>query len=137
MAGDGVLGHRAGLQGPHATWLDLGALHAGRRRLRRCDGGHDGGIVCLLGVLVLFFNRWYMHDDPQAARFPWQFCGFVFAMLGVVLSDNLFLSFCCWELVGLGSYLLIGFWFESRPRAKIPSTRPTRVAGRAACSKRA
>src|SRR5262245_49561701 len=98
--------------GPHATWLDLGSFTLGVGVYVDPMGALMALIVCLLATLVLVFNAWYMHEDRLAARFPWQFCFFVFAMLGVVLSDNLFLSFCCWELVGLGSYLLIGFWFD-------------------------
>ena len=107
-----VVGAGTAVQGPHATWLDLGSFTLGIGVYVDPMGAVMALIVCLLGTLVLLFNRWYMHGDPLAARFPWQFCGFLFAMLGVVLSDNLFLSFCCWELVGLGSYLLIGFWFH-------------------------
>lgn len=99
-------------QGPHADWLDLGSFTLGVGIYVDPMGAIMAVIVCALATLVLLFNAWYMHDDGKAARFPWQFCFFVFAMLGVVLSDNLFLSFCCWELVGLGSYLLIGFWFD-------------------------
>jgi NADH:ubiquinone oxidoreductase subunit 5 (subunit L)/multisubunit Na+/H+ antiporter MnhA subunit len=98
--------------GPHATWLDLGSFTLGVGVYVDPMGAVMALIVCLLSTLVLVFNAWYMHGDRLAARYPWQFCFFVFAMLGVVLSDNLFLSFCCWELVGLGSYLLIGFWFD-------------------------
>jgi NADH:ubiquinone oxidoreductase subunit 5 (subunit L)/multisubunit Na+/H+ antiporter MnhA subunit len=86
-------------------------------------------IVCLLGTLVLIFNAWYMHDDELAARFPWQFCFFLFAMLGVVLSDNLFLSFLCWELVGLGSYLLIGFWYYKPAASEDPEYQRLKGAG--------
>ncbi|MBL9078061.1 MAG: NADH-quinone oxidoreductase subunit L [Planctomycetes bacterium] len=102
--------------GPHFDWLDLGSFSLGVGVMVDPMAAIMAVIVGLLATLVMAFNAWYMHDEPKAARFPWQFCFFVFAMLGVVLSDNLFLSFCCWELVGLGSYLLIGFWFD-RPAA--------------------
>ncbi len=107
-----VVGQGQAFEGPHTTWLDLGTFTLGVGVYVDAMAAIMAVIVYLLAVLVLLFNRWYMHDDPQSGRFPWQFCGFLFAMLGVVLSDNLFLSFCCWELVGLGSYLLIGFWFD-------------------------
>jgi NADH-quinone oxidoreductase subunit L len=96
--------------GPHATWLDLGGFTLGVGTYVDGIGAMMTIIVCLLATLVLVYNAWYMHEDKLAARFPWQFCFFVSAMLGIVLSDNLFMSFVCWELVGLGSYLLIGFW---------------------------
>ncbi|MBK8097960.1 MAG: NADH-quinone oxidoreductase subunit L [Planctomycetes bacterium] len=108
------------VRGPHFTWLDLSAFTLEVGVFADPMGAILAVLVCLLATAVLLFNRWYMHDDPLAGRFPWQFCGFLFAMLGVVLSDNLFLSFCCWELVGLGSYLLIGFWFDKPAAADDP-----------------
>ena len=107
-----VVGGDLVVQGPHATWLDLGAFTLGVGTFIDPMAAVMTLIVTVLATAVLVFNAWYMHDDRLAARFPWQFCWFVAAMLGVVLSDNLFLSFVCWELVGLGSYLLIGFWFD-------------------------
>ncbi len=111
-----IVGSGQAVQGPHATWLQLGSdggsFTLGIGTYVDPMGAVMALIVCGLATVVLVFNAWYMHGDALAARFPWQFCFFVFAMLGVVLSDNLFLSFVCWELVGLGSYLLIGFWFD-------------------------
>ena len=115
--------------GPHATWLDLGSFTLGVGVYVDPMGAVMALIVCLLATLVLVFNAWYMHEDRLAARFPWQFCFFVFAMLGVVLSDNLFLSFCCWELVGLGSYLLIGFWFDKPAASDDPEYQANKGKG--------
>lgn len=111
-----IVRNGASFQGPHLQWLDATSFTLGIGVFVDPMGAILALLVCLLATAVLVFNTWYMHDDRLAARFPWQFCFFVFAMLGVVLSDNLFLSFCCWELVGLGSYLLIGFWF-AKPAA--------------------
>lgn len=105
-----VVPHGAAVQGAHVPWLDLGGFVLGLGTYVDPMGAIMTVIVCLLATFVLVYNAWYMHDDEQAARFPWQFCLFVFAMLTVVLADNLFMSFVGWELVGLGSYLLIGFW---------------------------
>lgn len=115
--------------GPHATWLDVGSFTLGVGVYVDPMGAVMALIVCLLATLVLVFNAWYMHEDRLAARFPWQFCFFVFAMLGVVLSDNLFLSFCCWELVGLGSYLLIGFWFDKPAASDDPEYQANKGKG--------
>jgi NADH-quinone oxidoreductase subunit L len=106
-----VVPHALHAQGPHIAWLDLGGFVLGMGTFVDPMGAIMAVIVCLLATLVLTYNAWYMHGDTLAARFPWQFCLFVFAMLTVVLADNLFMSFVGWELVGLGSYLLIGFWF--------------------------
>jgi NADH-quinone oxidoreductase subunit L len=115
--------------GPHVKWLDLGSIVLGFGVYLDPMGAVMTVIVCLLATLVLLFNAWYMHDDEQAARFPWQFCFFVFAMLGVVISDNLFQSFCCWELVGLGSYLLIGFWFQKPAASEDPDYQAMQAKG--------
>jgi NADH-quinone oxidoreductase subunit L len=113
-----VVGSGATIAGPHVTWLALPEFTLGVGTMIDPMGAVMTLIVTLLATAVLVFNSWYMHGDRLAGRFPWQFCLFVAAMLGVVLSDNLFLSFCCWELVGLGSYLLIGFWFD-KPAAAV------------------
>jgi len=113
-------GRGAVLPGHHLTWVDAGNLAFGIGTMADPMGAVMSLVVCLLGTLVLVFNGWYMHDDPRAARFPWQFCFFLFAMLGVVLSDNLLQTFVFWELVGLGSYLLIGFWNDKPAAAEDP-----------------
>ncbi|MFO1055243.1 MAG: proton-conducting transporter membrane subunit [Planctomycetota bacterium] len=107
-------------QGPHLTWLDLGSFALGAGVSVDGIAAVMTVIVCGLATAVLVYNSWYMHEDRLRGRFPWQFCFFTFAMLGVVLSDNLFQSFVFWELVGLGSYLLIGFWFDKPPAAEDP-----------------
>lgn len=107
-------------QGPRVAWLDLGSLSLSFGTFVDAQAAIMGVIVCLLATLVLVFNAWYMHDDPLAARFPWQFALFAFAMLLVVYADNLFQAFVGWELVGLGSYLLIGFWFHKPPVSEDP-----------------
>src|SRR5256714_13206940 len=57
-----------------------------------------------------------MEGDPGFSRFFACLSLFMFSMLGIVLANNFVLLFIFWELVGVSSYLLIGFWFE-RPRA--------------------
>ncbi len=101
-------------QGPHAVWMDLGSLAFGVGVFLDPMGAVMAAIVGLLATGVLIYTSWYLHDDPLLPTFAWRFNLFVAAMLGVVLSDNLLMTFLCWELVGLGSYLLIGFWW-SRP----------------------
>lgn len=73
-------------------------------------------VVNAVAFLVQVFSVEYMQEDPGYNRY-FAFLGFfVFAMLGLVLADNLFVIFCFWEAVGLASYLLIGFWY-GRPQA--------------------
>jgi NADH-quinone oxidoreductase subunit L len=73
-------------------------------------------MVSAVGLLIFVFSLGYMREDANAARFFCFLSLFAAAMLGLLLSGSLLLLFVCWELVGLASYLLIGFWFE-RPAA--------------------
>ncbi|GAB3526632.1 NADH-quinone oxidoreductase subunit L [Pontibacter brevis] len=73
-------------------------------------------IVTFISTLVQLFSVGYMHGDRGYSRYFAYLGLFTFSMLGIVLVDNLLLLFMFWELVGLSSYLLIGFWFK-RPAA--------------------
>ena len=53
-----------------------------------------------------------MKDDPRYSRYFGYLGIFTFSMNGIVLADSLIMMYIFWELVGLSSYLLIGFWFE-------------------------
>ncbi|MCY3021680.1 MAG: proton-conducting transporter membrane subunit, partial [Planctomycetota bacterium] len=75
-------------------------------------------VVTGLGTLVLVYSLFYMEDDSLYGRYFAHMCFFCFAMLGVVLSSNLLMMYVFWELVGLGSYLLIGFWFYKPPASE-------------------
>ena len=69
-------------------------------------------VVSLVSFLVHLYSTEYMKDDPRYTRY-FGFLGlFTFSMNGIVLADNLIMMYIFWELVGLSSYLLIGFWFE-------------------------
>ncbi len=69
-------------------------------------------VVTLVSAVVFLFSVGYMKGDPKYSRFFAFLSLFAFSMLGVVLADNLLVIFVFWELVGLTSYLLIGFWHE-------------------------
>lgn len=73
-------------------------------------------VVTGVGLMIHVFSIGYMGEDPDMARFFTKLSLFMFSMLGIVLADNLLMLFIFWELVGLSSYLLIGFWHE-RPSA--------------------
>jgi NADH-quinone oxidoreductase subunit L len=78
-------------------------------------------IVSFVSLLVQIYSIGYMSDDE---RFRWYFGAislFTAAMLGVVLADGWLLMYMCWEVMGLSSYLLIGFWFEEPIAAKAAS----------------
>jgi NADH-quinone oxidoreductase subunit L len=71
-------------------------------------------VVTLVSFLVHLFSMDYMKEDPGIGRYYTELQLFTASMIGVVLSINLLQLFAFWELVGLCSYLLIGFWFQKR-----------------------
>jgi NADH-quinone oxidoreductase subunit L len=75
-------------------------------------------LVTLVSLLVQIYSLAYLHDEPPASlgRYYTYQSLFAFSMLGLVLSPNFLQMFIFWELVGLCSYLLIGYWYE-RPAA--------------------
>ena len=73
-------------------------------------------VVTGVGFLIHVYSIGYMAEDPAAPRYFSYLNLFVASMLLLVLGDSLLVLFVGWELVGLCSYLLIGFWFE-RDRA--------------------
>src|SRR6266478_6503181 len=73
-------------------------------------------MISLVGLCIFVFSIGYMAEDKNFVRFFAYLAFFSGAMLGVVIANSLLLLFIFWELVGLASYLLIGFWIE-RPSA--------------------
>ncbi len=69
-------------------------------------------MVSLVGLLIFIYSIGYMAHDENFTRFFCFMSLFAGAMLGVVIANSLLLLFVCWELVGLTSYLLIGFWYH-------------------------
>ena len=74
-------------------------------------------VVTSVGMLVHIYSIGYMAHDPGRWRFFADLNLFMFSMLLLVLADNFLLLFAAWELVGLSSYLLIGFWYSRRSAA--------------------
>ncbi len=71
-------------------------------------------MVTLTATCIHVFSIGYMRREPRFARFFAYLSLFCFSMLGLLVSPDLLLIFVFWELVGVSSYLLIGFWFEKR-----------------------
>src|SRR3990172_2790796 len=69
-------------------------------------------MVTVVASAIFVYSIGYMRGDPRFPRFFTYLSLFGFSMLGLILSDSLIGLFVFWELVGLCSYLLIGFWFE-------------------------
>jgi NADH-quinone oxidoreductase subunit L len=98
------------------TWLSVGGLQV--------QLGLHLDLLSLLMLLIVtgvgsaihIYSYGYMHDDRGLARYFASLSFFTFSMLGIVLSTNFLEMFFFWELVGLSSYLLIGFWYD-RPSA--------------------
>jgi NADH-quinone oxidoreductase subunit L len=95
-----------------ADWLTIGSLHV--------DFGLKLDALSLMMLLVVtgvggaihIYSFGYMDEDSGFSRFFAKLSLFTFSMLGIVLANNFIEMFICWELVGVSSYLLIGFWFE-------------------------
>jgi NADH-quinone oxidoreductase subunit L len=73
-------------------------------------------MITLVSLCIFVFSVGYMAGDAHFVRFFAYLSFFSAAMIGVVIANSLLLLFICWELVGLSSYLLIGFWIH-RPSA--------------------
>ncbi|MFA7000735.1 MAG: NADH-quinone oxidoreductase subunit L [Candidatus Omnitrophota bacterium] len=69
-------------------------------------------VVTVVGTLIQVYSAGYMHDDPRFTRFFAYVSLFMSAMLTLVIASNYVLFFMAWEVMGLCSYFLIGFWFE-------------------------
>ncbi|MCC6822009.1 MAG: NADH-quinone oxidoreductase subunit L, partial [Verrucomicrobia subdivision 3 bacterium] len=69
-------------------------------------------MVTFVGTLIFIYSVGYMAHDQNFTRFFTFLSLFAGAMLGVVIANSLLLLFISWELVGLTSYLLIGFWYH-------------------------
>lgn len=74
-------------------------------------------VVTLVSLLVQIYSLGYMHNDPRFKRYYSYLSFFTFAMLFLVVANNFLQIFIGWELVGVASYLLIGFWFEKESAA--------------------
>ncbi|HEX9082582.1 MAG TPA: NADH-quinone oxidoreductase subunit L, partial [Holophagaceae bacterium] len=71
-------------------------------------------VVTAVSLLVIFYSQGYMHGDGGYPRYFAFISLFCTAMLGLVIANNLLVVYMFWEGVGLGSYLLIGFWFQKK-----------------------
>lgn len=77
-----------------------------------------GMIVTGIGSLIHIYSIGYMHHDRGFYKFFLYLNLFIFAMLNLILGDNLVVLFLGWEGVGVCSYLLIGYWYEDMEKAK-------------------
>lgn len=94
------------------NWLSLGDAHLQLGWVLDPLTASMLVMVTLVGGLIFVFSVGYMAHDENYLRFFCFLSIFAAAMLGLVIANNLLMLFMCWELVGLASYLLIGFWFH-------------------------
>jgi len=71
-------------------------------------------MVSLISTLVHLYSMGYMGNDPHKTRFMAYLQLFTFSMMTIVIANSLIQLFVGWEMVGMTSYLLIGFWYEKR-----------------------
>jgi NADH-quinone oxidoreductase subunit L len=120
-------------QGAHfahqGTWLMLGSTPLRFGYLMDPLSATLLFMVTVVGTLIQIYAAGYMHGDPRYSRFFAYVSLFMFAMLTLVISDNYLLFFMSWEIMGLCSYLLIGFYFEklSAANASLKAFLTTRV----------
>ncbi len=87
-------------------------------------------LISVVGLIVFIYAASYMAEEPRRGRFFAEFSLFAGSMLTLVLAADLITLFIAWELVGICSYLLIGFWFErdAPPGAATKAFLVTRLA---------
>ncbi|TVP63992.1 MAG: NADH-quinone oxidoreductase subunit L, partial [Nitriliruptor sp.] len=102
---------------PMPTWIDVGGLTVTFDLLVDQLTVVMLLVVTGIGFLIHVYSVGYMHGDERYPRFFAYLNLFLASMLVLVLGQNLVVLFLGWELVGLSSYLLIGFWFEKREYA--------------------
>lgn len=98
------------------TWASVGTFHLDVGLLIDPLAAVMLLVVTGVGFLIHVYSVGYMADDPHFSRFFTYMNIFIFSMLVLVLADNFLFLLIGWGLVGLSSYLLIGFWLE-RPTA--------------------
>jgi len=94
------------------TWVQVGAAHVDLGWVLDPLAAVMMVMVSLVGLLIFIYSIGYMEHDENFTRYFCFLALFAGAMLGVVISNSILLLFMCWEIVGLTSYLLIGFWYQ-------------------------
>jgi NADH-quinone oxidoreductase subunit L len=94
------------------TWIQVGTAHVDLGWILDPLAAVMLVMVCFVGLLIFIYSTGYMAHDENFTRFFCFLSLFAGAMLGVVIANSLLLLFMSWELVGLTSYLLIGFWYQ-------------------------
>jgi NADH-quinone oxidoreductase subunit L len=103
---------------PDVNWLAIGNFNFHVGLIMDQLAAMMAVVVSVVSLMVQIYSLGYMHGDEAGYyRYYTYMSLFTFSMLGLVLSDNLLFTFVFWEMVGLCSYLLIGFWFHKKSAA--------------------
>jgi NADH-quinone oxidoreductase subunit L len=108
---------RNALHAVYGTWIDVGGFSASFGLYLDQLSSVMILVVTGVGTLIHLYSMGYMAHDNSMWRFFAYLNLFLFAMILLVLGDNLIMMFVGWEGVGLCSYLLIGFWYEDGKNA--------------------
>jgi len=108
----GWIGGNAVRETVNFTWIQVGTSHVDLGWVLDPLSAVMLVMVTLVGLLIFIYSTGYMAHDENYTRFFCFLSLFAGAMLAVVIANSLLLLFMGWELVGLTSYLLIGFWYQ-------------------------
>jgi len=108
-----VNGNTLTLDAPRTTWLIIGSYEVTFGIWIDALAALMLLVVSVVGTLVVVYSGGYMHEEGETRRrYYAEIMLFISVMYGLVIADNYIQMFIFWELVGLCSYLLIGFWYQ-------------------------
>jgi NADH-quinone oxidoreductase subunit L len=103
---------------PDVSWINIGSFNFHVGMMMDQLSAVMVVAVSVVSLMVQIYSLGYMaHDEAGYYRYYTFMSLFTFSMLGLVLADNLLFMFVFWEMVGLCSYLLIGFWYHKKSAA--------------------
>ena len=105
-------GPEAGALTANFTWIQVAGVDLEFGVVLNPLTGAMLAMVSFVGLCIFLYSASYMSRDPGMTRFFCYLSLFMVGMLGLVMSNSLLLLFMFWEIVGLASYLLIGFWYQ-------------------------
>jgi NADH-quinone oxidoreductase subunit L len=105
-------GHESHTLTHNFTWIQIAGVNLDFGVVLNPLTGSMVAMVSFIGLLIFIYSASYMSHDKGMGRFFCYLSIFMVGMLGLVVSNSLLLLFMFWEIVGLASYLLIGFWFH-------------------------
>lgn len=108
----GTWGHEAHTLTHNFTWIQIAGVNLEFGVVLNSLTGSMLAMVSFIGLLIFIYSASYMSHDKRMGRFFCYLSIFMVGMLGLVVSNSLLMLFMFWEIVGLASYLLIGFWFH-------------------------